>query len=65
MEIDKRLLETIEANGRQEPSEEEKRKQDAEWHGFLAEVRKRPPVKRRRRIRFRLPFVIEYESDFD
>ncbi len=62
MGIDKRLLETIEANGRQKPSEEEQRKQDREWREFLAEVRKRPSLlKRRRRIRLRLPFVIEDE----
>ncbi|MCY4525960.1 MAG: hypothetical protein OXB89_05070 [Anaerolineaceae bacterium] len=62
MGIDKRLLETIEANGRQELSKEEQRQQDMEWREFLAEVRKRPSLlKRRRRIRLRLPFVIEDE----
>lgn len=65
MEIDKRLLETLEANGRREPSDEEKRKRDAEWREFMAEMRKRPPAKRRLRIYFRSPIVIEYRSDFD
>ena len=62
MEIDRKLLKTLENNGRQELGEEEKRKRDEEWREFLAEVRKRPPLlKRRRRFRLRLPFVIEDE----
>ncbi|MCY3718639.1 MAG: hypothetical protein OXG07_03660 [Anaerolineaceae bacterium] len=65
MGIDKRLLETLEANGRQELSDEEKRKRNQQWKEFIAEARKRPPAKRRRRIHFRSPIVIEYESDFD
>lgn len=64
MEIDERLLKTIEANGRRELSDEEK--QERQWKELIAEARKGPPLlKRRRRIHFRWPIVIEYRGDFD
>ena len=65
MEIERKLLKTLENNGRQELGEEEKQERERQWKELIAKARNRPPAKRRLRIHFRSPIVIEYRGDFD
>ena len=65
METDRKLPKSLEANGRQELSDEEKQERERQWRELMERAKSRPPAKRRLRIHFRSPIVIEFRGDFD